>query len=236
LRSRGKLARIAKSLSAIQKGEDVNELVEQLRTSFADQDYRAGYSESFMNSWVAAQIKVLREQRQLSQQELAELVGTKQAGISRLENTNCSAWKVQTLAHLARAFDVRLRISFEEFGTLPDELGKFGREFLKREPYSKDAVFSEQKSPAVQQLSENERKAMAPNEGFEPNLLMMPAIGHSEREKEVNAPNIDSAGESTRIRRVGEPQSERNNPSRDNGPEARGKMPFYDIPHGAEAV
>src|SRR5580693_8616767 len=98
-----------------------------------------------MNSWVAAQIKVLREQRGLSQQELAELLGTQQAGISRLENTGYAAWKVQTLARLARAFDVRLRISFEEFGTLPDELDKFGREFLKRNSYPNDSVFHGQR-------------------------------------------------------------------------------------------
>jgi transcriptional regulator with XRE-family HTH domain len=95
-----------------------------------------------MNSWIAAQIKILREQREWSQQQLADRIGTKQAGISRLENVNHTSWKVHTLTRLARAFDVRLRISFEEYGTLPNDLAGFDKHRLRREGYGSDPVFS----------------------------------------------------------------------------------------------
>jgi transcriptional regulator with XRE-family HTH domain len=120
----------------------VSEFINELRKSFVDQEYRDSYAESFMNSCVAAQIKILREEREFTQQELAEKIGTKQAGISRLENVNYSAWKVETLRKVARALRVRLRISFEEFGTLPDEIGAFDRDGLFRRAFEQDPVFN----------------------------------------------------------------------------------------------
>jgi transcriptional regulator with XRE-family HTH domain len=117
-------------------------LLEKLAEQFdSDEEYRSAYAESFMNSYIAAQIKVLREQRELTQQALAEKVGTKQAGISRLENVNYNSWKVETLTKLAKAFDVRLKITFEEFGSLPADIDGFSREKLQRASFSEDPIF-----------------------------------------------------------------------------------------------
>src|SRR5438876_1509559 len=131
---------------------DVNGLLNQLRRDFTDEDYRYAYTESFMNSCVAAQIKTLREERHLTQDGLALKIGTKQAGVSRVENVNYSAWKVETLRKIARALGVRLKISFEEFGTLPAEIESFGREALIRSPFDSDPVFSPTTVPAVAAL------------------------------------------------------------------------------------
>jgi transcriptional regulator with XRE-family HTH domain len=123
------------------KGGVVSELIKHLRKSFQDEEYRNAYAESFMNSHVAAQIKTLREENELTQEQLAEKIGTKQAGISRLENVNYSSWKVETLRKIARALNLRLKITFEEFGTLPGEIEGFRREGLLRAPFEKDPVF-----------------------------------------------------------------------------------------------
>jgi len=120
----------------------MSELLEQLRQDFADEDYRNSYSESFMNSYVAAQIKILRETYPLTQAELADKIGTQQPGVARLENVNYSAWKVETLRKIARALDVRLKITFEEFGTLIDDVEGFNREAILRAPFDRDPVFS----------------------------------------------------------------------------------------------
>ena len=120
----------------------MSELLNEMRKSFQDAEYRDSYAESFMNSQVAAQIKVLREDRDMTQQQLAEQIGTKQAGISRLENVNYSSWKVETLRKLARALHVRLRITFEEFGTLPSDMDAFNRNGLTRRTFEDDPVFN----------------------------------------------------------------------------------------------
>jgi transcriptional regulator with XRE-family HTH domain len=117
-----------------------------LREEFRDKDYRYAYAEDFLNTLIATQIKVLREQRGLTQQELADLIGTKQAGISRLENVNYSAWKTETLRKLARALGVRLRITFETFGTLLDEAEDFSQQSLERPEFDADHPFADKKA------------------------------------------------------------------------------------------
>ena len=127
----------------------MSELLEQLRQSFTDKEYRDSYSESFMNSYVAAQIKVLREQYPLTQGELGEKIGTSQPGVARFENVNYSSWKVETLRKIARALNVRLKITFEEFGTLPDDIDGFRREALLRAPFERDPVFDQTSRPVI---------------------------------------------------------------------------------------
>jgi transcriptional regulator with XRE-family HTH domain len=119
----------------------VKNLTEDLRSNFADEEYRYGYVESFLDTYIAAQIHALREQRKLEQANVAQLMGTKQSAISRLENVNYSAWTVSTLKRLARVFAVRLKISFEEFSTLPADIEHFNTANLRRRPFHQDPVF-----------------------------------------------------------------------------------------------
>jgi len=128
----------------------MNEYHKKLRTEFMDEDYRYAYAEDFLNTYIATQLRVLREQREMSQAELADAIGTKQAGISRLENVNYDAWKTQTLRKLARALGVRLKITFETFGSLLPEASSFGRESLGRPKFEDDPAFEASLSaPAV---------------------------------------------------------------------------------------
>src|SRR5438045_2161128 len=109
-----------------------SEFHNDLKREFQDPEYRYAYAEDFLNTWIATQIVTLREQRGLSQTKFGELIGTKQPGVSRLENVNHSTWETGTLKRIAKALGVRLRISFETFGTLIDEDKKFNRQFLTR--------------------------------------------------------------------------------------------------------
>jgi transcriptional regulator with XRE-family HTH domain len=114
------------------------------KKQFQDEEYRYAYAESFLNSCIATQIVVLREQRdKMTQEELAAAIGTKQAGISRFENINYSSWNIKTLKKLARAFGCRLRVSFETFGSLIQEDQAFNEESLKRPRFQDDPVFQE---------------------------------------------------------------------------------------------
>jgi transcriptional regulator with XRE-family HTH domain len=121
----------------------MNQIAERLRTDLQDEEARYAYADTVTNAFVAAQIRGLREARELSQEELAALVGTKQSGISRLERQDYSTWKVETLRKLARAFGVRLRIRFEPFSTLLDEISDFSDNSLLPNKFEDDSVFSE---------------------------------------------------------------------------------------------
>jgi len=113
-----------------------------MERDFQDEEYRYAYAEDFLNTWIATQIVALREQRCLSQLQFGELIGTKQPGVSRLENVNHSTWKSDTLKKIARALGVRLKITFETFGTLLEEDRNFSREYLQRPSFADDPVIS----------------------------------------------------------------------------------------------
>ena len=127
----------------------MSDLLEHLQNEFQDPDYRYAYAESFLNTKIATQIKVLREQREQTQAELAAIAGTKQAGFWRFEDVNHSVWKTDTLWKIARALGVRVNISFETFGSLVYEKQYFDKEHLERPDFDKDPVFVQGHSPAA---------------------------------------------------------------------------------------
>jgi HTH-type transcriptional regulator/antitoxin HipB len=119
-------------------GESTGGIAEHLRRDLARPEFSEGYAESFQDAYVATQIKVLREQHQLTQAKLAEKLHTTQTVISRIENVNYSAWNISTLKKLARAFRVRLKVSFETYGSLIHDMEHFTREDLQRIPREED--------------------------------------------------------------------------------------------------
>ena len=80
--------------------------------------FRKRYRDVFATSitgTTAAQIRLMRERREWSQQELAEKVGMGQARISLLENPNYENPSLSTLKRIANAFDVALVVRFMPF-------------------------------------------------------------------------------------------------------------------------
>ena len=117
------------------------ELRQKLRQDLRDREYRHAYADESLDIYIASQIRTLRDQRDLRQSKLADLIGTKQAGISRLESGNYSGWTISTLKKLAEAFDVRLHVSFESFGSLWREIQSCDRWHLQRPKFEDDPEF-----------------------------------------------------------------------------------------------
>jgi transcriptional regulator with XRE-family HTH domain len=126
----------------------MSDLRENLKTELRESEYRYGYAESFLNTKLATQIKTLREQRDKTQAEAAALMGIKQPGYRRFEDINHSVWKTDTLWNVARAYGVRLDISFKTFGSLLDDKEDFNKERLKVPKFEDDPAFAE---PAVEE-------------------------------------------------------------------------------------
>jgi transcriptional regulator with XRE-family HTH domain len=113
----------------------------KLLARFRDRGYRQAYVDSFLDAYIATQIKVLREQRELSQTELAEKARMKQSQISPMEDVNHTSWKISTLKKIAKAFDLVLVVRFESFGAVLPDIERFARESLERPSFDADAVF-----------------------------------------------------------------------------------------------
>jgi len=122
--------------------------------AFRDKEYRDIYTEGFSNSKIATQIKVLREQRGWTQQQLAEAAGMKQSRIATLEDVNYSSWSIRTLRRLAETFDLWLDVEFKEFGAVWPQLQDFNRESLTRHSFADDPAFKEGAVERVQTIQD----------------------------------------------------------------------------------
>lgn len=157
----------------------MNELTEKLREEFHDTETRRIYAEDLLNSYVATQIKVLREQAGWTQAQLAEKAGMKQERISVLEDVNYSSWTANVLKRLATAFDVRLSIKFESFGSFLPEFEKFGREALIRPSFENDPAFQENQSKAVSAVVASDVATAGAVHVFVPAPIKVEAVGHN---------------------------------------------------------
>ncbi|MGB6474869.1 MAG: XRE family transcriptional regulator [Candidatus Sulfotelmatobacter sp.] len=119
----------------------MSELRGNLREEFQDKEYRHAYADESLSTFIATQIKVLREQRELTQRELAQLAGMAQPRIAVLEDVNYSSWSINTLRRLAQAFDVRLSVKFENFSSLIPEIETLDRVVLERASFADDIWF-----------------------------------------------------------------------------------------------
>lgn len=78
-----------------------------------DAEYRRQFFLAETSANIAKQLIGLRKLRDLSQATLAEKIGTKQSGISRVESADYSNWSFNTLRKIAEILDARLRIVIE---------------------------------------------------------------------------------------------------------------------------
>lgn len=121
--------------------------MEEIRESLADElkdpEARRDYADEFLSSYIALQIKTLRQQRGWSQAELAQRAGMKQSRISAMEQADYSAWNLRTLQRLAAAFDLAFVAGFESFGRMLDSMTSISRAGLERPSFEEDSAFRE---------------------------------------------------------------------------------------------
>jgi transcriptional regulator with XRE-family HTH domain len=126
--------------------------MEEIRNGLAnelkDPEARRDYADEFLNSYIALQIKTLRQQRGWSQAELAHRAGMKQSRISAMEQADYSGWSLRTLQRLAAAFDLAFVAGFESFGRMLDSMTSISRSALERPSFDEDPAFRE-KAEAV---------------------------------------------------------------------------------------
>jgi len=77
-----------------------------------DTDLRRLADEAVINAEVAQQIFDVRTDARLTQKQLAELVGTTQSAIARLEDADYEGHSLSMLQRIASALDKRLEIRF----------------------------------------------------------------------------------------------------------------------------
>jgi transcriptional regulator with XRE-family HTH domain len=133
----------------------MSELTSKLRDELlADKEYAHAYMESVIDAYIATQLKVLREQRDWSQETLATQAEMKQERISVLESVNYSSWSINTLRRLARAFDLVVTVSFENFGTELSRVEGLDARKLRRTSREEDLSRMAQPGPTIERTAQ----------------------------------------------------------------------------------
>ena len=69
-------------------------------------------TEATLNAQIAQEIYALRTKAELTQRQLAELVGTTDSAISRLEDANYAGHSLKMLQRISAALNTRLEVHF----------------------------------------------------------------------------------------------------------------------------
>jgi transcriptional regulator with XRE-family HTH domain len=93
-------------------------VTEKFLSKFRRKSYRDAFVEAEVRTGLAYQVRVLREQRSLSQEQLANLMGTTQSAVSRLEDSDYGRVSLSTLFQVAKALDVGLMARFCGFAEM----------------------------------------------------------------------------------------------------------------------
>ncbi|MES3108571.1 helix-turn-helix domain-containing protein [Sphingomonas aurantiaca] len=93
-------------------------VTEKFLNKFRRKAYREAFVENEVRTGLAYQVRVLREQRNLSQDQLAKLMGTTQSAVSRLEDSDYGRVSLSTLFQVAKALDVGLMAGFCGFAEM----------------------------------------------------------------------------------------------------------------------
>lgn len=89
-----------------------------IRNGLDSREERAAFVSSQIRMGIPFQLRANRLARGMTQSDLAKLIGTKQAAISRLESDSDHTPNVTTLQKIAEALDIGLVVRFVPFGEL----------------------------------------------------------------------------------------------------------------------
>lgn len=96
------------------------------RPKWKEKEYREAYMEASIEQGIAWQIRINRNLRNMTQDELASAIGTQQSAISRLEDPTYGAHSLETLVSIAKSFDCALSVKFTSYSQLAYDSEKLG--------------------------------------------------------------------------------------------------------------
>lgn len=117
---------------------------ERLVSKLNEPNYRHSYMMEGVKTWIARQVRTLREQRDWSQEDLGRATGKPQSAISRVEDPDYGKLTLQTLFDLARAYDVPLLVQFVEWSDWLTRMNDTSKEVLQKESFNYAALFQNQ--------------------------------------------------------------------------------------------
>jgi transcriptional regulator with XRE-family HTH domain len=116
------------------------ELSAQIPKSWIDEEFRQAYMEATVHQDIAWQIKINRENRNITQAQLAKAIGTKQSAISRVEDSEYEGRTIPTLVKIAHAFGCALRVKLIPYSTLSKEVKNTSEESFAVQSFEEEII------------------------------------------------------------------------------------------------
>jgi transcriptional regulator with XRE-family HTH domain len=113
-----------------------SELVHEL----TDVEFRHAYMMEQVRSYIAFQIRALREQRSWNQSDLAREAGKTQSVISRLEDPDYEKLGLQSCLEIAVAYDVPLLVQFVEWDDWLARMSNMSPSALRKRSFDANRV------------------------------------------------------------------------------------------------
>jgi transcriptional regulator with XRE-family HTH domain len=113
-----------------------SELVHEL----SDTEFRQEYMMDRVRSYIAFQIRTLREQRCWNQADLAKAAGKTQSVISRLEDPDYGKLSLQSCLEIAVAFDIPLLVQFVEWDDWLTRMSNLSPSALRKRSFDADRL------------------------------------------------------------------------------------------------
>lgn len=94
---------------------------DRIREDLEDPEFRQGFAEA-SEAWdMVIELARIRQEKGLTQEQLAEMVGTKQQNIARIENPAYEGHSLGLLRKVARALGMVVRVQFLPFEQVIEE-------------------------------------------------------------------------------------------------------------------
>jgi len=111
-------------------------LIIEKRPKWKDKEYREAYMEAAIEQGVAWQIRINRNLREMTEEDLAVHLGIESSVISELEDPTCGGHSLETLVNIAKAFDCALSVKFISYSQLALDSEKLAETEQFAAPYS----------------------------------------------------------------------------------------------------
>ena len=112
-----------------------------------DPKFRRAFVSSRIAQTTATQVRVMRQKREMSQQQLARELGTSQNAIYRLENPSSTKPNISTLERVADFFGVGLIVRFAPFSEMVDWALNLSARALDVPRFEDDHGFTQEQPP-----------------------------------------------------------------------------------------
>jgi transcriptional regulator with XRE-family HTH domain len=110
----------------------------QIRDSLTNREYREALAVEHVNTTLAIQIRMMRENQQWKQSDLAARLGKHQETVSQWEDPDYGRHTMTTLKALAAAFDVALLVKFIPFSELVQDMVNLSETRLSPPSFSEE--------------------------------------------------------------------------------------------------